>query len=118
MRKKRRGEIVNKRRKYATEKEVEMPLQRKPTPLTRFLKVGQAITFSERQYIPYSHKKDWETYRGTIEYLCDRYAVIRDAKGKPHSFTATDVFTGDVQIEGLQKRRNPLAEVLGLKEDK
>jgi hypothetical protein len=117
MRKKRRGERLNKRRKYATEKEVEIPLQRRPTPLIRFLKVGQSITYSERQYIPYSHKKDREIVTGTIEYLCARYAVIKDDKGRPHTFTATDVFTGDVQIEGMQKRRNPLAEVLGLKED-
>ena len=109
---------MNKRRNYAKEKDIEIPLQRRPTPLTRFLKLGQDITYKERQYVPYSHKKDWEVITGTIEYLCARYAVIKDDKGKPHTFTATDVFTGDVQIEGLQKRRNPLAEVLGLKEDK
>jgi hypothetical protein len=100
----------------AKDKEI-IPLQKAPTPLTRFLTVGQVITYSERQYQKTQIRYDRIKISGIVEYLNRYYAVIRDKKGVPYTFTATDVFTNDVIIEGRKKGRNPLAEVLGLSEE-
>lgn len=105
------------RRKYAKEKEIVIPLQRTPTPLNRVLKVGQAISYSERVFEKSATRQTRVTISGNIEFLCQYFAVVRDKKGILHTFTATDVFTNDVIIEGHKKGVSLLAEILGLKED-
>jgi hypothetical protein len=85
------------------------------------LRFGQAVTYTEGHKGQCDQKTkrrhDEERISGTVEYLCEFYAVIRDKKGVAHSFTATDVFTNDVVIDGVEKRKNLLAEILGLKDD-
>jgi hypothetical protein len=104
-------------KKY-TPKEKDIQLQKKPTPLTKILALGQTISYEERMFEKtIVIKKQRNTVTGKVEHLSDRCAMIRDENGVAHTFTATDVFTNDIMIQGLVKPRNVLAEILGMKNE-
>jgi hypothetical protein len=106
------------RREYASA-EKEIQIRRSPIPLNRILKVGQTVKYGElRRSKVRIDKKSARKWRvGKVEFVSGFFTAIRNKRGIIYTFTATDVFTNDVVIEGCCRNTSTLAEVLGIKEE-
>lgn len=85
---------------------------KRPIPLNQVLKTGQQIKYGSKTK---KTSREWRT--GNVEFVSEYFAAVRDDNGLIYTFTATDVYTNDVVIEGYQKNTITLAEILELKED-
>lgn len=103
---------------YITQMRV-MQLYKRPVPLNKILKKGQQIKYGEIvQYKKKVQKKNVREWRvGCVEFVSKHFTAVRDGKGLIYTFTATDVFTNDVEIEGYHRHTITLAEILGAKEN-
>lgn len=103
---------------YITQMRVTQ-LYKRPVPLNKILKKGQQIKYGEivqyKKKVQGKNVREWRV--GCVEFVSEYFAAVRDDNGLIYTFTATDVFTNDVVIEGYQKNTITLAEILELKED-
>lgn len=94
-----------------------MQLYKRPIPLNQVLKTGQQIKYGEfKRYKSKTKKTSREWRTGNVEFVSEYFAAVRDDNGLIYTFTATDVFTNDVEIEGYHRHTITLAEILGAKE--
>lgn len=96
---------------------VEDIIYKRPVPLNKILKRGQQIKYSEWVQGGKDNRKTQVWRSGIVEFVSEYFAAVRNSRGIIYTFTATDVYTNDVAIEGYKKPASTLAEVLGLKEE-
>lgn len=96
---------------------IEDLISKRPTPLNQILHKGQQIKYSEWVRGGKDNRKTQIWRSGTVEFVSEFFAAVRNSRGVIYTFTATDVYTNDVAIEGYKKPASTLAEVLGLKEE-
>lgn len=85
---------------------------RKVVPTDKLFRKGDKITYKG---IIYTRKNRQQVITGVIEYVTPYVVGVRESNGQMQTFTAVDLFTGDVKV--IESEKDILSILLGFSDD-
>jgi hypothetical protein len=84
----------------------------KVVPTDKLFRKGDKITYKG---IIYTRKNRQQVITGVIEYVTPYVVGVRESNGQMQTFTAVDLFTGDVKV--IKSEKDILSILLGFSDD-
>ena len=85
---------------------------KKVVPTDKLSRKGDKITYKG---IIYTRKNKQQVITGVIEYVTPYVVGVRESNGQMQTFTAVDLFTGDVKV--VKSEKDILSILLGFNDD-